>query len=557
MLKDFRKFFKLPVFTGIVGIFLLVSLVFWPLELNLKQQYRVMQTIPLSSELVVLGIDDATLNSFGSWPWNRQVLAEIIEKILDSGAGKLGLDLLLQNSEELKNEQLTKLISDDRVITAYFDGVKHLTSSQLLGQNTGSVALPIAPDGLVYSVNSTVNEAPIFAAKLAGKENIPKQFLVNPQTSLPPVLSLVDVLNSEWLLQSLSGKTVILGSTSQTLNDFFQIPKLGRISGPVLHALIANQILQNNFPQLHLNQQLLIFLVVVTLAILLSVRRLSEYENWLWLQLFLVLILVWFLPAIKIIGIGYYLTLLVTVFTSFGLVKIINNWGDRLQLRKILGAHLSPNLMRELMKHLPEINLGGQKFNMTFLFSDLRGFTKYSEKTDPALVGQTLNRILGAQADIILANEGVVDKFVGDAVMGFWGAPVTDENHAYRALLAACQIVLKMDHMNRKLGTNFEIGLGLHSGDAVVGNFGSPQRFSYTAIGDTVNTASRIEAMTKSYESKLLVSKQVINLLKEGQKKEFQFKLIDVVQPRGKSTKIHLYQVQKFNYLGNWKVINS
>jgi len=188
-------------------------------------------------------------------------------------------------------------------------------------------------------------------------------------------------------------------------------------------------------------------------------------------------------------------------------------------------------------------NLGGEKRNITIFFSDIRGFTTISEKLKPEELVHLLNEYLTEMTTIILKNRGVVDKYMGDAIMAFWGAPLDQPNHAELACLTSLEMMEKLKELQKKWKEqgipSFDIGIGLNSGDAIVGNMGSSSRFDYTAMGDNVNIASRLEGLNKSYKTNILISENVYKRVKG----KFKTKKLGYVTVKGKKKEISICEL--------------
>ena len=164
--------------------------------------------------------------------------------------------------------------------------------------------------------------------------------------------------------------------------------------------------------------------------------------------------------------------------------------------------YVAPEIVNEILKEgTDSLKLGGKLTQIAVLFVDVRGFTSMSEKLDPEQLVAVLNRYLGLISECILKNGGTLDKFIGDAAMAFWGAPLRDDDYVFKAVQAAADMAAGSaalaEELERLYGRSVSFGIGIHMGPAVVGNIGSPQRMDYTAIGDTVNTAERLEANAK------------------------------------------------------------
>ena len=189
------------------------------------------------------------------------------------------------------------------------------------------------------------------------------------------------------------------------------------------------------------------------------------------------------------------------------------------------------------------LRLGGERREITILFSDIRGFTSLSERLPPERLGELLNEYLGAMTDIVFRHQGLLDKYIGDAVMAFWGAPVPSPDDAARCCEAALDMVAALAILNarwRQAGPPLlEIGVGINTGEAVVGNFGSAARFSYTAVGDQVNLASRLEGVNKDYGTSVLVSEST----RRAAGDEFVCREIDQVRVKGREQPVLVYEL--------------
>ena len=215
---------------------------------------------------------------------------------------------------------------------------------------------------------------------------------------------------------------------------------------------------------------------------------------------------------------------------------------DRQRVTQLFSRFLDPRVVSDLVSHGDtDSAMGGQKREITVLFSDIRGFTTLSERKSPQEVVDLLNRYFSLQVEVIFRHQGTLDKYIGDAIMAFWGAPTDQPDHARRALDAARDMEQALAGFKQELGAagaDFDIGIGLHSGEAIVGFIGSPEhRQDYTVIGDTVNTASRIEGATKG-RARILVSDATRVAIGAG----VEFVDHGTVALKGKEVKLHLYE---------------
>lgn len=179
-------------------------------------------------------------------------------------------------------------------------------------------------------------------------------------------------------------------------------------------------------------------------------------------------------------------------------------------IRSTFERFISPKLVEEMLENPDSLKLGGERRMMTVFFSDIRGFTTYSERHEPEHVVSILNEYLTAMTDIVLDFDGTLDKFVGDEIMAIWGAPVPQENHAVLSVLASIEMLRKLQELQaswRQRGIDeIDIGMGINTGDMVVGNMGSLRRMDYTVIGDNVNIGARLEALTRQYDCHFIIS---------------------------------------------------
>ena len=216
----------------------------------------------------------------------------------------------------------------------------------------------------------------------------------------------------------------------------------------------------------------------------------------------------------------------------------------RQQIKKQFEHYLAPDMVAKLQKDPGLLKLGGEKRNMTFLFSDIRGFTPISEKYkgNPEGLTKLINRFLTRMTDVIIANGGTIDKFMGDCIMAFWNAPITNKNHATLAVKSAIEMQKELKILNKELKKEklpaINIGIGINTGEALVGNMGSEQRFDYSVIGDDVNLASRLESSSKELGNTLVVGHNT-----KTQTKGFKYKSLGQIKVKGKSQKIKVYTI--------------
>jgi adenylate cyclase len=225
-------------------------------------------------------------------------------------------------------------------------------------------------------------------------------------------------------------------------------------------------------------------------------------------------------------------------------LSFLSEYRQKLRIKQQFGTYVSPDLVKKLQEDPSLLRLGGSTEQLTFLFSDIRGFTPISEKyqKNPQGLTSLINRFLDNQTEIILKHGGTIDKYMGDCIMAFWGAPLPDENHIENATKAAIEMRIALEKLNETLKDEgldqINTGAGINSGPCVVGNFGSTTRFDYSVLGDAVNLAARLESSCKNYDADLIISE---HSLVDG----YDYEFLDEVTVKGKSEPVKIYTIRK------------
>lgn len=348
-------------------------------------------------------------------------------------------------------------------------------------------------------------------------------------------------------------KVVIIGGSATGLQDLKVTPIDKDFPGALLHGVAISNILQND----HLITLSSFYKYFFALLFVLAIYLNFSFSN--------NVILKNSLPFVLIGGycLGcFYLfekfeiqmplaTPLLFGFLSYGDGLAYLTFVESKQKKRIMGTlskYLSPQVTAQLVeKGIDPTAEIGHKQELTILFSDVRDFTTMSEKIKAEQVVEMLNFYLGKMTDIVFNNKGTLDKFIGDAVMSFWGAPISDEKHAYHAVLSALSMKYQLREINKffqqKYGMEFKIGIGINTGAVIVGNIGSDKRLDYTVIGDNVNLASRLEGLTKNYDLELIIGERTYTLVKD----DFLCRPIDLVQVKGKKEPTKIYEPLAFS----------
>ncbi len=235
---------------------------------------------------------------------------------------------------------------------------------------------------------------------------------------------------------------------------------------------------------------------------------------------------------------------LALTYVTITVKKFIAEQEQTAMLRTTFGRYVSPQILDHILSHPERVHLGGERREMTILFSDIRGFTTISEASQPEQVVEMLNEYLTRMVEILLDHGGTLDKFIGDAVMGFWNAPAADPDHATHAVACAIEMVRETAILRERWLSEgkpeLRIGVGVNTGEAVVGNIGAEKVFGYTVIGDAVNLASRLEGKNKDYVTEIIISEFTKERIGDG----FELVYLDEVKVKGKEKAVRIFQVK-------------
>jgi adenylate cyclase len=265
------------------------------------------------------------------------------------------------------------------------------------------------------------------------------------------------------------------------------------------------------------------------------------------------------------LGDGAYIAgaLVLVMLHAYG-VKFVAEYLAKLQIKRQFGTYLSPDLVAQLQRNPELLVLGGESRQLSIMFTDVRGFTTISEHYGRDVQGLTriMNRYMTAMTKRILENKGTLDKYIGDAQMAFWNAPLDNAEHARDAVRTALEMMVSLDEFNQEIAKEgipeFGMGLGINTDTVVVGNMGSDQRFDYTCLGDGVNLASRLEGQSKGYGVKIVLGKTTAELVKD----EYEVFELDCIAVKGKTEGVYIYTVApesnqhreflELYYAGDW-----
>ncbi len=357
--------------------------------------------------------------------------------------------------------------------------------------------------------------------------------------------------------ESFENKLIFIGTSAAGTHDNLAFSLGTNIPGVFFHASVADNILQHQFYTFAshwVHWGTVVFIILFSWGITFIFQRQMIIQ----------------IMGLSLVGGGFFCASVIgfrewlyvvpmATPLSGGILATISSYGyialtegkERKRMRQMLSKYVSPTVLTEVMDKSTEVLTPevGAKESITILFSDIRSFTSISESSSVEVIVSLLNYYLSDMVDIIFNHHGTLDKFIGDAIMAFWGAPIKSNDHAFQAVCAALAMVDALPKINahfvRQDWPSINFGIGIHSGKVILGNIGSSQHLDYTIIGDDVNLASRIEGLTKHYKSAILISEVTHNQLKD----RILCRPIDCVQVKGKSTALTLYQPLALTHL--------
>jgi adenylate cyclase len=573
-----------------LGLFVagfMVLLSFLPFGRALENQtldlfYRVRPVVPPPADLLIVAIDEPSFQELKHpWPWPRRLHAELVRRLVAGGARLIIFDVIFADAT---NPEDDKLLADafreagNVILGTTFEVTKdprfsrrilitpHKTFQRAAKQKGLCIVNPDA-DGVVRR----------FRLSSGGRETIPLVAfrLIRPNTSFSPHLTglinyagpsrsidtvaYYQVIDAERPLPTsrIRGRIVLVGhmleasATPQSKADAFYTPFFARggqlMSGVEIQGNILNTLLDASWGrELPLWLRLALLVGVILLASL-ALIRLKPLSGMIVTAASLLLIAFisfglfyfmrfWFPPFLLSTG-------LVMVYSGNVLSHYFVEAREKRWIRQAFGRYVSPSVVEVIITHPERLELGGEELETTVLFADLEGFTQLSEIMPPQTLIGLLNDYFTPMTQIIMSYRGTLDKYIGDALMALWGAPVPLPDHALRACLAA----LEMQQTMAELQADWQAQglppmvarLGLHTGPVVAGNVGSRERFNYTVLGDTVNLASRLEGVNKVYGTRVLLSEETSQRVKD----RLLVREVDLVQVKGRAQPVRVYEL--------------
>lgn len=568
--------------------------------------YLMLDTPVQSEQIVVANIGEKAIEKYGQWPFNREVHAQIISDLYNNGAGIVGTTVMFPDADRFQGDgalaqALTQypvvlsqtladscsrdptnirrtgvaVIGDGQPTDFLPDYSCVLSNVEILQQYASGVGVSSTlpeSDGVVRRVPLLATSAgeyyPAFALEMlrvaAGDPSyqakinqtgvealrIPQfdtiktdeygRVFVNPNYQFPSI-------EIGEPIPDLSGKIVIVGVTAAGIANPVATPAGGQMPHQIQASLLETLIKGDSvsIPNWTSLVDLASFIILAIAIIAVSRLRYSIVYIAILLGAYAYLPVYLFASQSILLDITFNILAIAIIYIHVYTVNYINEYLQKMQIKKQFGTYLSPAMVEKLQKNPELLALGGESRELSIMFTDVRGFTTISEHYGEDVQGLTkiMNRYMTAMTKRIIDNEGTLDKYIGDAQMAFWNAPLDDPDHAKNAVRTAMDMLKDLETFNAEIEKEgipaFGMGLGINTATVVVGNMGSDQRFDYTCLGDGVNLAARLEGQSKPYGVKLVIGPNTADMVRDV----YQTVELDLIAVKGKTEPARIYTV--------------
>lgn len=535
---------------------------------------------------VIVAIDEPSMAEIGrQWPWPRALHARLIEALRKAGARAIGIDVIfaepsadLKNDEEFENALGADVVlaGDQTLVEApqadQFVRTEPLARFTAKGARTGIASVDLGGDGTLRSIPDYPDGFSAVLAETTGTRTQPPPEDALIQVFGPartyPTVSYYQALDPDNFLPegTFRDRVVLVGLSLQNApsiadggadafatSDTVHSSKL--VSGVEMQATIYDNLAHELFV---LRAPRPIVIAAIALAAVLAAFSVLKTTGWRTLGYATIALSLIVLASYAAMRLGHIfvsplgpgLAFLAVAAGQAGL-DYAEERRRRREITRAFQQYLSPALVERLAKDPSHLKLGGERRTLSILFCDIRGFTTIAEemKDDPERLTALVNRLLTPLSEAVLKQGGTIDKYIGDCLMAFWNAPLDDPDHAIHAVRAALDMLARLERVNQELeaearrerrpAQTLRIGIGINTGECVVGNMGSHQRFDYSALGDAVNLASRLEGASKDYGISLLLGEETARLVE----KTFPIAELDRITVKGRSTVSPVFSV--------------
>ena len=534
----------------LLGIYISNPILLQTAKLNTFDFYQTFGKNYESKSLVLVDISDKALKKNGQWPWKRDLLGRVIINAYKNGAALVVLQVVFPHKDRLGGDEMfLKMISKYPVILTETDTVKNLQSISRKAIAIGNVSVPVDIDGTIRKLPLDKSIPEVILKVINAKTLAEDTIWIDFRHHIPRI----DFTDKDW--SSVKGKIVFIGTTFKG-STFVTTPN-GLKNTHEIMAISTETLLSGNFISrpYWLPYGELAFIILGALFFLIVIPRCGVMWSAIWYvgYLFDLTLASGYLWMNHLYLTDWLSPLLIGTILSGHL--IYNNFARenrlKLQIKKQFEHYLAPEMVQKLQNNPKLLKLGGERKEMTFLFSDIRGFTPISEsmKGEPEKLTRYVNKFLTEMTTIILKNGGTIDKYMGDCIMAFWNAPLDTPEHRRLAVLSAFQMRRKVKEMNKsgEFDPPLGIGIGINTGECLVGNMGSNQRFDYSVIGDAVNLASRLEGQSKLFNTTIIISSNTadgIDFVPLARPSGFKFYKLGSVKVKGKEEKVDCYSIK-------------
>jgi adenylate cyclase len=603
--KLYSFLFSFAVLLGLVALRVNDPFFIETARLKTIDYYQRTQPKQISENIVVVEIDEKTLDKEGQWPFPRQTIAKAIKKAFDNQAQLVVLPVIFAEKDRFNgDDELTEVLKTYPVILSQsaankgkgqpvprgvatigenindwlFEYNAAIGPTKQLGEAAAGVGMLLtAPevDGVVRrlplivqinkelyptiplemlrvlagdpSYQARINEAGVDAVRIPQFKTIKTdehgRVWINFKYEFPS-LSFVD---ADW--SKVKDKVVMLAPTAEGLSNTVATSVNIRYGYEI--PLFVAQMVADDARLERPSQFNLYELLYGSAAGLAVILMLISGPYWLAGIFYAVLVA----APVKFGFVSFakgqlfdYSWIIITVSVLFmisAFLRFISEFKQKQLIKKQFGTYLAPALVEKLQKNPGLLRLGGDERELSIMFTDVRGFTTISEHYGKNVQGLTMimNRYMTAMTESILKNDGTLDKYIGDAQMAFWNAPLDDSNHAKNAVKTALEMLKRLDSFNEEISKEgvppFGMGLGINTGSVVVGNMGSTQRFDYTCLGDHVNLASRLEGQSKPYGVRIIIGPRTAEHIKN----DYQTLELDLIAVKGKKEGVKIFTV--------------
>ena len=595
---------------------------------------------PKSDSVVIIDIDEKSLQALGQWPWSRDILSKILYNLSNAQVAVIGFDIVFAEEDRTSPHKIFKKLDIKKEDIPNFDlefaqaiantptilGYQfELTDKKYINKNAPSIQtifieknkkqgqnylitaqgtilnIPILqnssyssgffnniPDdtGIIRSIPLIISYEDEIYPSLSletlriglginkiyinydenGIKNLQLDDLIIPTDRYGRLLinfrgkektfkyiSAFDIYNNNFEKEDIKNKIVLIGTSAAALMDLRATPFESIFPGVEIHANAIDNVISQDFlyKSSWIDGANIIIIFVLSIFTFFIVRKIPIWIT----PIFIVALILTVCYSIyySLFNVGIVLNILFPIFTISisGVISLVIGYFYEIKkkekIKSKFASKVSKDVMEELLKNIDNNKLKAQNKEVSIFFSDIRGFTNISEKLNkPELLVKYLNQYMTPMSEIIIKNNGTIDKYIGDSIMAYWNAPFDIDNHADKAVKSALEQLTKLEDLNKTFEElkqpKIEIGIGITTGITTVGEIGSIGRSDYTIIGDNVNLGSRIESLCKFYGSNLIISQDT----KDKLVNKYIFRYLEHVKVKGRNNPIKLWEVLSF-----------